>query len=328
MSTKYLRTRYTAMHKRLGTAGLAVSVIAIVLALAGGAYAAGGGLSSKQKKEVTAIAKKYAGKPGEPGAKGDAGSAGPAGSNGSKGATGPQGPAGSNGSNGVKGATGPAGPAGSNGSQGATGPAGAKGATGPSGGPTGPAGPAGSSGATGPAGPVGSGGATGATGPAGAKGATGPSGGPTGPKGATGPAGTGGGEGFPSALPSGKSETGQWQVQSATDEGMLTTISFPVPLAAPLSHSHLHFVLPGETGPAECESGTVGEPKAAPGNLCIYSNIMLHTQFIDVENEEYPEEGGRTAEIGKSGDGMYFQHMGEEEELPQIGRGVWVVTGE
>jgi len=79
------------IREQTGSAGLIVGVIALVLAVAGGAYAAGGGLSGKQKKEVTKIAKQYAGKPG---------AQGPAGANGKDGANG------ANGSNGAPGANG------------------------------------------------------------------------------------------------------------------------------------------------------------------------------------------------------------------------------
>lgn len=80
-------------HDRFGTAGVVIAVIALVAALGGTAIAAGG-LTPKQKKEVTKIAKKYAGKPGAPGAngtagaKGDAGAAGTNGTNGTDGANG------------------------------------------------------------------------------------------------------------------------------------------------------------------------------------------------------------------------------------------------
>jgi hypothetical protein len=73
-----------------GKAGLTVAICALVLALVGGAYAAGG-LTKSQEKQVTKIAKKYAGKPGAPGATGAAGAAGK---------EGPQGKAGNNGTNG------------------------------------------------------------------------------------------------------------------------------------------------------------------------------------------------------------------------------------
>jgi hypothetical protein len=73
-----------------GKAGLTVAVIALVFALVGGAWAAAG-LSSKQEKEVTKIAKKYAGKQGPAGPAGTAGPAGPKGDTGAKGDKGDQG---------------------------------------------------------------------------------------------------------------------------------------------------------------------------------------------------------------------------------------------
>jgi collagen triple helix repeat protein len=99
------------IHQKLGAAGLVVAIVALIVALAGTAIAAVG-LNSKQKKEVTKIAKKFAGKQGPAGSQGVPGAAG------AKGATGPAG---------SKGATGPAG------SKGATGPAGATGEEGPPG---------------------------------------------------------------------------------------------------------------------------------------------------------------------------------------------------
>lgn len=95
------------MHQKLGTAGLVVAIMALVVALTGVAFAAGG-LTKQQEKQVKKIAKKFAGK------------------NGKQGATGPQGPAGSQG---AKGATGAAGIQGKTGSTGATGPAGETGFT-------------------------------------------------------------------------------------------------------------------------------------------------------------------------------------------------------
>jgi hypothetical protein len=81
-------------RERCGSAGLIVGVIALVLAVAGGAFAAGGGLSSKQKKEVEKIAKKAA-KPGKPGAPGSPGANGKDGAIGPEGKQGPQGNPGS-----------------------------------------------------------------------------------------------------------------------------------------------------------------------------------------------------------------------------------------
>jgi hypothetical protein len=95
---------FSRIHRRLGTAGLIVAVIALVVALAGTAFAVAG-LNKKQKKEVTQIAKRFAGH------------------NGATGATGPAGAAGATGPPGVNGKDGAPGPAGATGATGATGPA-------------------------------------------------------------------------------------------------------------------------------------------------------------------------------------------------------------
>jgi hypothetical protein len=87
------------LKQRLGAGGpgLTVAVIAMVLALTGGAFAAAGKLTGPQKKEVEKIAKKFAGKNGKPGA---VGPVGPAGKDGSTGANGKDGANGKNGENG------------------------------------------------------------------------------------------------------------------------------------------------------------------------------------------------------------------------------------
>jgi Collagen triple helix repeat (20 copies) len=79
------------IRNQVGTAGLVVAIVALIAALGGGAYAASGGLTGKQKQEVTKIAKKYAGKNGAPGSAGEKGAAGAAGTQGSQGPQGPQG---------------------------------------------------------------------------------------------------------------------------------------------------------------------------------------------------------------------------------------------
>jgi hypothetical protein len=101
-------------REQVGTAGLIVAVVALVVALSGGAYAASGALTGKQKKEVEKIAKSVS-KPGKTGAVGPGGAAGPAG------------PAGAKGDNGAAGATGGAGTAGAAGKEGAEGPEGPEG---------------------------------------------------------------------------------------------------------------------------------------------------------------------------------------------------------
>jgi hypothetical protein len=174
-----------------------VATLALVLAMTGGAYAAGvlpvnsvetkhlrkGAVTTAKVKDGTLTARDFApgALPRADAAPGRDGAAGPAG---------PQGPQGPQGERGPKGDTGARGAAGAKGEAGPAGPAGAAGAIGPKGdkGDTGPAGPAGPKGATGPAGPAGPAGPKGATGPAGPAGPAGPKGdkGDTGAKGATG----------------------------------------------------------------------------------------------------------------------------------------------
>ena len=82
-----LRHPIRAIREPFGKAGLTVAILALVLAMVGGAYAAGG-LTKSQEKQVTKIAKKYAGKPGAPGTAGTPGANGTAGAPGAKGDTG------------------------------------------------------------------------------------------------------------------------------------------------------------------------------------------------------------------------------------------------
>jgi hypothetical protein len=87
------------LKEPFGKAGLTVAILALVMALVGGAYAAGG-LTKSQEKQVTKIAKKYAGKPG---------ATGPAGANGTNGTNGKDGANGTNGKDGAPGIQGPPG---------------------------------------------------------------------------------------------------------------------------------------------------------------------------------------------------------------------------
>jgi len=106
---KRLRHPIRAIREPFGTAGLIVACVALIAALGGTALAAKGALTGKQKKEVTNIAKKFAGKPGAAGAAGPAGPQGPAGAAGKDGAKGDKGDPGSPGapgSPGTPGATG------------------------------------------------------------------------------------------------------------------------------------------------------------------------------------------------------------------------------
>jgi hypothetical protein len=95
------------IRSRFGTAGLLLAVLALVVALAGTAFAAAK-LTGKQKKEVEKIAKKFAGQDGKDGAPGGTGPGGPAGSPGPAGNAGAPGAPGKDGKDGKSIATSPA----------------------------------------------------------------------------------------------------------------------------------------------------------------------------------------------------------------------------
>ncbi len=104
----------SAIRKRITYTNLAVT-LALVLAMSGGAYAAGRYVITSTKQIKPSVLKSLQGKAGANGANGPAGPAGPAG------AMGPQGPAGPVGSTGPKGETGAPGKNGENGKPGTTG---------------------------------------------------------------------------------------------------------------------------------------------------------------------------------------------------------------
>jgi Collagen triple helix repeat (20 copies) len=148
---------------------MVVAIVAVILALTGGAFAAGKLIDGSQiqngsipASKLTASAQKQLqgeegpkGPKGAKGATGDTGAVGPQGPKGDVGAQGAAGPKGDTGEQGPKGdtgAAGPAGPKGDTGAQGAVGPKGDAGAQGP----IGPAGAQGTPGAAGPQGEPGS----------------------------------------------------------------------------------------------------------------------------------------------------------------------------
>lgn len=219
------------IHRQLGTAGFAIAIVALIAALGGGAYAASGGFSAKQKKEIRNIAKGVA----QPGAQGSAGTPG------SQGLPGPQGPPGPRGEQGEKGEKGD------------------KGETGFRGQSVSVISLAPENG-TGHCEKAGGAKFTNGTGSEDAFACNGEGGG-------------GGGEGYPETLPSGRSETGFWEVQGqkgfVSSEFAFSILSFPLPLAAAPTET----VMIDSEATAEDEQkcpGEAGEPKATPEVLCLY----------------------------------------------------------
>src|SRR5580692_4974784 len=143
----------------------------------------------------------------------------------------------------------------------------------------GKAGPAGTNGAAGAEG------AGGAQGPAGHVGPTGPQG-PQGEAGPQGPKGENGATGFTETLPSGKTLTGEWSLETrapGTFTHATTAVSFEIPLGSvPVAHylreDGMEPFYDEETNTeAQREQplcpGSAQLPKAKPGNLCVYASF-------------------------------------------------------
>jgi hypothetical protein len=205
-----------------------------------------------------------------------------------------------------KGKAGPRGPAGAKGATGATGPAGAAGTAGPAG-PAGPTGPAG----------VGTPGAPGTQGIQGIQGI----------QGEKGPPGT---TGFTKTLPSGESEHGTWAVSalpgsSELGESAATSISFPIALAEGSEAVIVPPETPEANDPAGC-AGTVAEPHAEPGKLCIFVNIernVLKNGEKPILSVLTPETVPLSEGAGPAGAVMLIP---AEKPGTIVAFGAWVVT--
>jgi hypothetical protein len=234
---------FSAIRRRIHiTPSTIIATLALVFAMTGGAYAASKYLITSTKQISPKVLKALKGKAGPAGPAGLAGAAGV----GTAGATGGQGPAG------AKGETGPAGPKGTNGIAGATGgqgPAGANGANGES--------------------------VTGKTITSGGSKCGGQAGVEYTLKSATTEV-CNGTTGFTETLPSGKTETGTYAFIAYNLGYESQAFSFPIPLTAPLESSKVHIIKetvapPGQNDTEECK-GTVEEPKAVAGNVCMYES--------------------------------------------------------
>lgn len=254
-----MRNRLESIKKRTSAngPGITIAVIALILALAGGAFAASGALTKKQKKEVEKIAKKFAGKDGVTGV------------------TGPQGPIGSpgtNGSPGAKGATGATGDTGATGEKGTTGANGTSVVASPE--PEGTINCNGIGGSKFVTGTTETFACNGKEGEEGEKGEKGEKGEPWTPN---------------NTLPAGAVETGSWsfsrsvetittevegkkeEVKIGDSERILVPISFPIELKATLAPSKVHYQTDANFS-TFCPLAATNPAPANNGELCVYVN--------------------------------------------------------
>jgi len=198
----------------------------------------------------------------------------------------------------------------------------------------GKAGANGVAGAQGPAGPVGPAGGVGPVGPGGAPGTNGE----PGTEGKAGKNGTNGKEGSPwtvkGALPVGSTETGVWMmgpVAEGVESFARTTISFPIPLTAPMANSNVH-VFEGTTIPTGCSGTVVGPPgeevvaelKAASGSFCVWVRPFSPIKAEHIEAFDLEANSTVTPGVGTHGVQLVSgQALKENEEI----LGTWAVTG-
>jgi hypothetical protein len=203
----------------------------------------------------------------------------------------------------------------------------------------------GKKGANGAQGPAGSAGAQGTAGAAGAKGEPGKGEpGIQGVQGKEGKEGKEGKTGFTTTLPEKETETGAWAFgPTAKTPYTLVAISFAIPLAAELPATNVHFINettgkqkeePGEKEPVSSACmGTAHEPRAAPGNLCVYA-FSLSPERIEVGGNEVSlfeewynpgesKQPGVSDEGGASTAGAAMVFRGAENA---VGNGTWAVT--
>jgi hypothetical protein len=291
---------FSSFRNRFGIPG-AISVIALVFALVGGAFAANnlGGSGDG----ATASAKKSS--------KGPRGPRGPKGASGATGATGPIGSAGAKGDAGAPGANGQNGEPGTPGKDGkGVTSASFEGTDEPLSEPCEEAG-----------------------------GVEFKSASPTtyacnGTDGANGEPWTAGG-----TLPSGATETGSWSFGATlagtplidigagekNPHAVLVPISFPIPLSAPLEEGHAIYVPFEDTTTAHCSAppinGTVEDPQAESGYLCVYASLALEGGFTPDQSLVFLASGFAN-KVGKAGTSL---RLNITENT--IGYGAWAVTG-
>lgn len=181
-------------------------------------------------------------------------------------------------------------------------------------------GPSGAAGAAGPAGPAGAPGAKGATGAPGAEGKEGKEGKQGGP-------GKDGTSGFTKTLPSGETETGTWaaNVYDVTKFSLaLEAISFSIPLAAGGEATILNQQETEEEAGTEGCNGTVEDPTAPAGTLCVYT---AEEENEKVTSTRILSPAGESGQYGRSGAYVDLSITGTTEEPGRaFAHGTWAVT--
>jgi hypothetical protein len=135
-----------------------------------------------------------------------------------------------------------------------------------------------------------------------------------GPRGPEGPAGTVAG-----TLPSGKTLRGRFEAGNGSPNGNTvgSAASDSISFGAQLAAAPARTIVQTTPGPAQCP-GSVADPQAAPGQLCIYVGEKVNISAIDTIIE-----GGVTGGTTRQGAGVYVI----SSAAGTFGaRGSWAVT--
>lgn len=142
--------------------------------------------------------------------------------------------------------------------------------------------------------------------------------GPQGPKGDSGDPGAAGPAGpFPGRLPSGKTIRGTFAVRgsaTAAAQNFDAAYSFGFQLA---SKPAALFIPVTGTPPAECP-GTVTQPEAQPGNLCVYEATAANHSTVSIGDPAVNV-------LGSSEEGFFLQ-VSSAAAGTVVSRGTWAVT--
>jgi hypothetical protein len=102
-------------------------------------------------------------------------------------------------------------------------------------------------------------------------------------------------------------------------------ISFPIWLGALLKENKVHYIKVGGTAPAGCTGGTVSNPTAESGNLCVYAGVeaLTNAELFGTGIER------ATGENGADRTGAQVVFVVHEIEQPSFIKvqGTWAVTG-
>ncbi|HEX3391719.1 MAG TPA: hypothetical protein VHS55_04090 [Solirubrobacteraceae bacterium] len=133
-------------------------------------------------------------------------------------------------------------------------------------------------------------------------------------------------------LPSGATETGEWSMAETNASAfgtVLASISFPIPLAAPLDEHHVQanpvgFPTGASTTEKENCPGSASAPQAKSGFLCVYTVDNLNMLASPLITQSTPITG--TTVIGADTVGARLEW--NTSKAGQVaGDGTWAVTG-